>query len=70
MAYKEKVHKIQCVFFISPLLIQSLNVLHVSSQVYKILDIQEAKSHLPHLSCENGAFSLSSVKHSSAPFQR
>ena len=35
-------------FFISPLLIQSQNVLHVSSQVVKILDFQEAKCHLSH----------------------
>ena len=35
-------------FFISPLLIQSPKCLHVSSQVLKILDFQEAKCHLPH----------------------
>ena len=34
--------------FISPLLIQFQNVVHVSNKVFKILDIQEAMCHLPH----------------------
>ena len=36
------------IFFISPVLIQSQNVLYVSSQVFKMFDFQEAKCHGPH----------------------
>lgn len=37
-----------CIFFIRPPLIQSQNVLQVSSQGLKTLDPQEAKCHPPH----------------------